>query len=74
MFISFPAIVSERIKLSSLASSLRNDALSDKHVESIAKPIADVKGIIGLLLGVLLYRSQMNWQGLHPWFEVGVAG
>ena len=41
MFISFPAIVSERIKLSSLASSLRNDALGDKHVESIAKLLAE---------------------------------
>ena len=66
MFISFPAMVSERIELSSLASSLKNDALSDKHVESIAKSVADVKGIIGLLLGVLLHRLQMNSQDLHP--------
>ena len=28
MFISFPAIISERVALSSLASSLRNDVLS----------------------------------------------
>ena len=32
MFISFPAIVDERVELGSLASSSRNDALSDKHV------------------------------------------
>ena len=31
MFISFPAIVSEWVALGGLASSLRNDALSDKH-------------------------------------------
>ena len=37
MFISFPAIADERVELGSLASSSRNDALSDKHVESIAK-------------------------------------
>ena len=56
MFISFPAMVSEWIELRSLASSLRNDALSDKHVKSIAKSIANVKGIIGLLLDVLFHR------------------
>ena len=61
MFIRFPAIVSERIELSSLASSLRNDALDDKHVESIAQPVADVKSIIRLLLGVLFHRLKMNW-------------
>ena len=32
MFIDFPAIVSEWIALDSLASSLRNDAVSDQHV------------------------------------------
>ena len=32
MFISFPTIVAEWVELSSLASSLRNDAVSDKHV------------------------------------------
>jgi len=66
MFISFPAIVFEWIELSSLASSLRNDALSDKHAKSIAKRVADVKGIIGLLLGVSLHRLKLNWRGLHP--------
>ena len=30
MFISFPAIVSERVELGWLASSLKNDMLSDK--------------------------------------------
>ena len=37
MFIDFPAMVSQWIELSSLASSLKNDALGDKHVSSIAK-------------------------------------
>ena len=60
MFISFPAMVSEWIELSSLAFSLKNDVLGDKHVESIAKPIADVKGIIGLLLDVLFHRLKMH--------------
>ena len=32
MFISFPAMISEWIELSSPASSLRNDALSDQPV------------------------------------------
>ncbi len=32
MFISFAAIVDERVELGSLASSSRNDALSDQHV------------------------------------------
>ena len=32
MFISFPVIVSEWVELSSLASSLRNDVLSDQYV------------------------------------------
>ena len=32
MFTGFPAIVNEWIALDSLASSLRNDALSDQHV------------------------------------------
>ena len=32
MFIDFPAIVSEWVALDSLASSLRNDAVSDQHV------------------------------------------
>ena len=41
MFISFPVIADERIELGSLASSLRNDVLSDKRVPSIAKPVAD---------------------------------
>lgn len=66
MFISFPAMVYQWVKLVSLASSLRNDALSDKHVESIAKSIADVKGIIRFLLDELPYHLQLNWQGLHP--------
>ena len=39
MFISFPAIVSERLELSSLASSLKNDVLSDRMSKSIAKPV-----------------------------------
>ena len=66
MFIRFPAIVSEWVKLSSLASSLRNDAFSDKHVESIAKPVGDVKSIIRFLLDELPYRLELNWQGFHP--------
>lgn len=73
MFISFRAIVFEWIELSSLASSLKNDVLCDKHVESIAKPVEDVKSIIGLLLALLLHRLELNWRGLHPLFEVGVA-
>ena len=32
MFISFPAIVSERVELGSLAFSSRNDAFSDQRV------------------------------------------
>ena len=32
MFISFRVIADERVALGSLASSLRNDALSDQHV------------------------------------------
>ena len=32
MFIDFPAIVVEWVALDSLASSLKNDALSDKHI------------------------------------------
>ena len=35
MFISFPAIVAEWVGLGSLASSSRNDAFSDKCVQSI---------------------------------------
>jgi len=31
MFISFPAMVSQWVKLVSLASSLKNDVLSDQH-------------------------------------------
>jgi len=66
MFIGFPAIISEWVELDSPALSLRNDALSDKHAKSIAKRVADVKGIIGLLLGVSLHRLKLNWRGLHP--------
>ncbi len=43
MFIDFPAIVSQWVALDSLASSLRNDALSDP--QSIAKPVAGVNRI-----------------------------
>ena len=32
MFISFPAILSDWVELSSLASSLKNDVLSDQRV------------------------------------------
>ena len=32
MFTGFPAIVNEWVELSSLASSLRNDAVSDQRV------------------------------------------
>ena len=32
MFISFPVIVEEWVELGSLASSSRNDALSDKYI------------------------------------------
>ena len=32
MFISFPAILSDWVELSSLASSLKNDALCDQQV------------------------------------------
>ena len=32
MFTGFPAIVNEWVELSSLASSSRNDALSDQYV------------------------------------------
>ena len=39
MFIDFPAIVSQWVALVSLASSLKNDVLSDQHVSSIAKPV-----------------------------------
>ena len=31
MFIDFPAVVSQWVALGSLASSLKNDALSDQH-------------------------------------------
>ena len=37
MFIDFPAMVSQWVALDSLASSLKNDVLSDQHVSSIAK-------------------------------------
>ena len=46
MSISFPAIVSEWVGLDSLASSSRTDALSDPSVESIAKPVGGVNGIL----------------------------
>ena len=32
MFIDFPAMASQWVTLDSLASSLKNDVLSDKHV------------------------------------------
>ena len=35
MFISFPALVDEWVALGSLASSLKNDALSDQHVYKV---------------------------------------
>ena len=35
MFIDFPAMVSQWVALDSLASSLKNDVLSDQHVSSI---------------------------------------
>ena len=41
MFVSFPAMVSQRVALGSLVSSLRNNAFSDKDVSSIAKLEAD---------------------------------
>ena len=66
MFISFPAMVFEWIELSLLASSLKNDVLCDKHVESIAKPVADVKSIIEFLLVLSLQRLPMSWRGWHP--------
>ena len=66
MFIDFPAIIVEWVGLISLASSLKNDVLCDKHVESIAKRVADVKSIIGLLLGALFHRLQLHSQDLHP--------
>lgn len=50
MFIDFPATISQRVALGSLTSSLRNDALNDKHVQSIAKPVADVKRILAFSL------------------------
>ena len=46
MFISFPAIVAEWVALDSLASSSINEVLSDKCVESIAKPVGGVNGIL----------------------------
>ena len=39
MFIGFRVIADEQVELGWLASSLKNDALSDKCVESIAKPV-----------------------------------
>ena len=58
MFISFRAIVSEWIELSSLALSWGNDALSDKHVESIAKPVAD--GCVKFLLVFHSFRQLLS--------------
>ena len=64
MFISFPAMISEWIELSSLASSLRNDALSDKHVESIAEPGRTVcrifKGCVKFLLFLQPRRGDIS--------------
>ena len=37
MFISFATIVDEWVEFGSLASSLRNDAVSDKHVLKYSK-------------------------------------
>ena len=59
MSISFPVIADEWVELVSLASSSRNDALSDKHVESIAKPVAD---------------CQRYFQGTCPDFAKGTGG
>ena len=53
MFIGFPATVSERVELSSLASSLKDDVLSDKLSKSIAKPVAIVKFIFDTPVPVL---------------------
>ena len=62
MSISFPAIVSEWVALDSLAFSSITEVLSDKRVESIAKPVGHVKGIFKSPAPVLL--------SLHPWFGV----
>ena len=62
MFISFPAIVSEWVALDSLAFSSLNEVLSDKRVESIAKPVERVNGIFKAPAPVLL--------GLHQGFGV----
>lgn len=62
MVISFPGIVYQWIALISLASSERNEMLSDQRVESIAKPVAGVNPIFKEPAPVLL-RS-------HQWFGV----
>ena len=46
MSISFPAIPDEWVESVSLAASLRNEGLSDLDVESIAKPVTGVNGIL----------------------------
>ena len=46
MFIDFPATPNERVKLNSLAFSSRNDALKNKYVRSIAKPVAGVNRVL----------------------------
>ncbi len=82
MFIDFPATPNEGFKLDSLAFSFRNDAVSDKQVESIAKPVAGVNPIlkktagfcevksfrsrISGVIGCLLGDLHRHWQGLHP--------
>ena len=46
MSISFPAIIDEWVECVSLAASLRNEGPSDLDVESIAKPVSGVNGIL----------------------------
>ena len=58
MSISFPATVSEWVALDSLAFSSINEVLSDKRVESIAKPVGYVNSIFKSTAPVLL--------SLHP--------
>ena len=60
MSISFPAIVDEWVALGSLAVSLRNTAFCHQRVESIAKPVAGVKGIFQEPAPILL--NTVRWE------------
>ena len=60
MSISFPAIIAEWVLLDSLAFSSINEVLSDKRVESIAKPLGGVKRIFKSPAPFLV--------SFHPWF------